>query len=239
VALIAVAAEAVGSLGLMFRADQYTPGFLLVLFVIWVLSPFVALAWANVLSKRWPVLMRAALYGVTFLITLGSLAFYGKLVLPPAGFAARFRVRGRSAGVVAADNDRYWDSRVDLAQAVAARCWWVSRCRGQDVRKHVPPEGKNSVRIGANLWIDLRGAADWAETVRSQGWCPQVIGCQSVGNERLSEEKALLSALVEMHWAVRETQIALVVLVLTIGEKISALVEMHLTAREIQMAPVE
>ena len=83
VALIGVAAGAVGSIGLMLRADQRTPRFLLVLFFIWVLSPFVALAWANVVSKRWPVLTRAALYGVTLVITLGSLAFYGKLVLPP------------------------------------------------------------------------------------------------------------------------------------------------------------
>ena len=47
-ALIAVVAGAVGSLGLMLRADQRTPRFLLVLFFFWVLSPFVALAWANV-----------------------------------------------------------------------------------------------------------------------------------------------------------------------------------------------
>lgn len=90
VALIAVAAGAVGSLGLMFRADQHTPRFLLVIFVFWVLSPFVALAWANVVSKRWPILTRAALYGVTLFITLGSLACYGKLILPPAGSPRAF-----------------------------------------------------------------------------------------------------------------------------------------------------
>lgn len=90
VALLAVVAGAVGSLGLMFRADQRTPRFLLVLFVFWVLSPFVALAWANVVSKLWPVLTRAALYGVTIVVTLGSLAFYGKLILPPAGSPRAF-----------------------------------------------------------------------------------------------------------------------------------------------------
>ena len=90
VALIAVGAGSVGSLGLMFRADQRTPRFLLVIFVFWVLSPFVALAWANVVSKRWPVLTRAALYGVTIVITLGSLACYGKLILPPAGSPRAF-----------------------------------------------------------------------------------------------------------------------------------------------------
>lgn len=90
VALITVVVGAVGSLGLMFRADQHTPRFLLVLFVFWVASPFVALAWANVVSKRWPVLTRATLYCVTIVITLGSLAFYGKLVLPPAGSPRAF-----------------------------------------------------------------------------------------------------------------------------------------------------
>ena len=90
VALMAVPAGAVGSVGLMLRADQRTPRFLLVLFFFWVLSPFVALAWANVVSKRWPVLVRATLYCVTFLITLGSLACYGKLILPPAGSPRAF-----------------------------------------------------------------------------------------------------------------------------------------------------
>jgi len=90
IALIAVAIGAVGSLGLMFRADQRTPRFLLVLFFIWVLSPFVALAWANVVSKRWPVLPRATLYCVTLIVTLGSFACYGKLIQPPAGSPRAF-----------------------------------------------------------------------------------------------------------------------------------------------------
>jgi hypothetical protein len=90
VALIAVAAGAVGSAGLMHRADQRTPRFLLVLFFIWVLSPFVALAWANLVSKRWKVPTRAALYCVTLVVTLASLAFYGKLVLPPPGSPRAF-----------------------------------------------------------------------------------------------------------------------------------------------------
>jgi hypothetical protein len=90
VALIAVGAGAVGSLGLMLRADQRTPRFLLVILVFWVLSPFLALAWANVVSKRWSTLTRAALYCVTLVITLGSLAVYGKLVLPPPGSPRAF-----------------------------------------------------------------------------------------------------------------------------------------------------
>lgn len=82
-ALIAVLAGAVGSLGFLLRAGRRTPRLLLALFVFWVLSPFVALAWANVVSKRWPVVTRAALYTVMLVLTLGSLAIYGAVVLGP------------------------------------------------------------------------------------------------------------------------------------------------------------
>ena len=90
VALIAVVTGAVGSVGLMLRAGRNTPRLLLVLFVIWVLSPFVALAWANMVSRLWSVLTRATLYCVTLVITLGSLAIYGDVVLPPAGSPRAF-----------------------------------------------------------------------------------------------------------------------------------------------------
>jgi len=80
VAFIAVVVGAGGSVGLMLRAGQRSPRLLLVLFTIWVLSPFVALAWANVVSRRWSVLTRATLYGVTLVVTLGSLALYGDVV---------------------------------------------------------------------------------------------------------------------------------------------------------------
>ena len=51
VALIAVVAGSLGSLGLMLRAGQRSPRLLLVLFTIWVLSPFVALVWANMVRS--------------------------------------------------------------------------------------------------------------------------------------------------------------------------------------------
>ena len=76
-ALIAVLVGAGGSVGLMLRAGQRTPRLLLVLFVMWVLSPFMALALADVASKRWSILTRATLYSVMLVITLGSLAIYG------------------------------------------------------------------------------------------------------------------------------------------------------------------
>jgi hypothetical protein len=89
-ARIAVVAGAVGSLGLMLRAGRSTPRLLLALFVIWILSPFVALAWVNVVSQRWSVLTRATLYCVTLVLTLGSLAIYGELVKRPTGSANAF-----------------------------------------------------------------------------------------------------------------------------------------------------
>ena len=87
VARIAVVAGGVGSVGLMLLAGRSTPRLLLGLFVIWVLAPFAALSWANMVSKRWSVLTRATLYCVTLVITLGSLAIYGDVVVPPAGSA--------------------------------------------------------------------------------------------------------------------------------------------------------
>ena len=90
-ALIAVLAGAVGSLGFLLREGRRTPRFLLLLFVLWVLSPFVALAWANMVSNSWTVLTRATLYCVTIVLTLGSLAIYGDLILPPAGSPLRSR----------------------------------------------------------------------------------------------------------------------------------------------------
>jgi hypothetical protein len=90
VGLIAVVVCAVGSVGLTLRAGRRTPRLLLVLFVIWVLSPLAALAWANLVSKRWSALTRATLYCVTLVVTLGSLAIYGDLVMPPAGSPRAF-----------------------------------------------------------------------------------------------------------------------------------------------------
>ncbi len=80
-ALIAVLAGAVGSIGFLAGAGRRTPRFLLVLFVLWVLSPFMALVWANLVSKRWSVVTRATLYTVMLVLTLGSLAIYGAVAL--------------------------------------------------------------------------------------------------------------------------------------------------------------
>jgi hypothetical protein len=83
-ALIAVLAGAVGSVGLMLHAGHRNPSrLLLVLFALWVLSPFIALVLANMVSKRWSVLTRAALYTVMLVLAVGSLAIYGDVALGP------------------------------------------------------------------------------------------------------------------------------------------------------------
>lgn len=76
VALFAVLLGAAGSVGFTLFAGQKSPRFLLALFILWVLSPFTALAWAGLISKRWSVSLRATLYALMLVITLGSLAVY-------------------------------------------------------------------------------------------------------------------------------------------------------------------
>jgi hypothetical protein len=90
VALVAVLSGPVGSVGLLLRAGRHTPRLLLVLMAIWVLAPFMALVLANVVSKRWPVPTRVTLYGVTLLVTLGSLAIYADDALRPRKAQAAF-----------------------------------------------------------------------------------------------------------------------------------------------------
>jgi hypothetical protein len=85
-ALIALPVGAVGTVLLFFRASERTPPLLIVLFIVWLLSPFAVLAWAHVRSPRWSAATRAALSSVTLAITLASLAIYaGVIVVTPPG----------------------------------------------------------------------------------------------------------------------------------------------------------
>jgi hypothetical protein len=89
--LIAQLAGAVGSVAFMLRAGHRNPSWLLLaLFVVWVLAPFAALAWAAVASTRWPVLTRTALYCLMLVISLGSVAIYGEVALGPPRPQAAF-----------------------------------------------------------------------------------------------------------------------------------------------------
>ena len=80
----AVFTGAIGSVGLMLYAGRHNHSrLLLALFVVWVLSPFVILLFATLVSKRWSVHTRVALYCVALMLTLGSLAIYGDVALGP------------------------------------------------------------------------------------------------------------------------------------------------------------
>ena len=81
-AMIVVLPGAAGSFAFMIRAGHRNPSFiLLTLFGIWVLSPFVALMLASLVSKRWSTLARTTLYTVIVVITLASLAIYGLVAI--------------------------------------------------------------------------------------------------------------------------------------------------------------
>ena len=83
-AVVSLVVGAAGSVGLMLRAG-HPPLFLRALFFGWVLSPFAALAWAFVVSKRRPLFAPVTLHGVTLAVALGSLACYGGMIPMTAG----------------------------------------------------------------------------------------------------------------------------------------------------------
>jgi len=71
-------AGAVGSMALMLRAGaRQRSGALILLFSVWVLAPFIALAQADRRASRMPPRMRGALYGAMFGVTAVSLTVYG------------------------------------------------------------------------------------------------------------------------------------------------------------------
>ena len=85
-ALIATLAGALGSLGFMLSVGRKSDStILMLLFTIWVLSPFVGLVLATEVSKRFSVLTRTTLYGVMLVLSWVSLAIYGFVALNPPG----------------------------------------------------------------------------------------------------------------------------------------------------------
>ena len=75
-ALTALTIGAASSLGLWIHAAQHPPPLIIVLFIVWVLSPFVVLGIGHVMAKRWAPSTQAALYWVALLVTVASLAIY-------------------------------------------------------------------------------------------------------------------------------------------------------------------
>jgi hypothetical protein len=84
VALIALLGGAAGSLGFMMRVGHRNPSILLILmFTVWVLSPFAALLALEMAPKRWRVLTGTPRYAVMVIVALISLAVYGDVALGP------------------------------------------------------------------------------------------------------------------------------------------------------------
>ena len=81
-----VMAGAIGSVAFTLHAGRSNHSFLLpVLFVVWVVSPFILLLVANVVfTGRWTVRIRAWIYILTLIITITSSVIYSG-VLTPSG----------------------------------------------------------------------------------------------------------------------------------------------------------
>jgi len=102
-ALFTAVAGAAGSLWLMLRAGHNNGRIvpLVILFAMWVLSPFLALVGADGTSRRWSTGRQVTLCVTMLIVSLGSLAVYGInavhplsakgafifLVVPAAGWA--------------------------------------------------------------------------------------------------------------------------------------------------------
>ena len=76
IATIVVILGAVGSLAFLLNEGRRTPIFLLVLFVGWVLSPFVGLMIANKIFKKRSLTARVIFNYVMLILPLISVAFY-------------------------------------------------------------------------------------------------------------------------------------------------------------------
>jgi hypothetical protein len=74
--LLALVVGCVGSVLLMLRASEHPPVFLILLFIVWVSSPFIALTVGYVLSAKWPAAMRTALYLTMIVVAIVSLIAY-------------------------------------------------------------------------------------------------------------------------------------------------------------------
>ncbi len=91
VGLIAVVVGAAGSVTMMLRTGSRNPSSVLMLmFAVWVLSPFVALALADAVSARWSATTRTAIHVMMLLLAAATLAAYAGLLAMPAGSKPAF-----------------------------------------------------------------------------------------------------------------------------------------------------
>ena len=84
IALIVLYVGAIGSLVLMFNAGHNQKSiFLMMLFTGWVLSPFIGLFIADMISKNWLSKTRSTIHLLIIFITLASLIFYSETLKIP------------------------------------------------------------------------------------------------------------------------------------------------------------
>src|SRR2546421_1965012 len=105
IALTVTLAGAAGSLACMFHVGSRQRSLLLIaLFTFWVASPFVGLLSAAIVSTRWPSPTRVTLYSAMLVITIGSLAIYGRVAFgaPMAKPASMFLIVPLASWVVIA-----------------------------------------------------------------------------------------------------------------------------------------
>jgi len=83
---IAILVGVVGSVALFLRASQRKgpPPLLIVLFVIWVLSPYLLLVAARLFAKRWPPRSRSWIHLAAVVVAALSLVAYGAVALGPS-----------------------------------------------------------------------------------------------------------------------------------------------------------
>ena len=91
IARIAVVIGALASMTLMLYAGRNNPHTAItILFVFWVLAPFVAFAVATKMSSRWPMIPRATLYSAIVISAVGAPAIYLLTILRPRATTAAF-----------------------------------------------------------------------------------------------------------------------------------------------------
>src|SRR5262245_6439971 len=79
------------SVGLMLRACRFNDsGVALALIAVWILSPTIALVFADVVAKRWLIFGRATVYCLMLVVASGSVIVYGIDALVPLSSRAGF-----------------------------------------------------------------------------------------------------------------------------------------------------
>jgi hypothetical protein len=83
-ARLAVVVGAIGATALMLYVGRRNQHYwLLVMFVLWDVAPFLALGFADLYLARWSAATRTTLYVVTLLITVVSLGVYLDVIVRP------------------------------------------------------------------------------------------------------------------------------------------------------------